>query len=199
MPPIKSSKLTADDFTRLSHFLHGSTGASRQACRSVLPDSLSFYGKVRVGCDGDTVQARELVRKTDLSQDASYVSVSLTLVIYIFVTHFMYYTRRDKQRCEHEAWGQLLRVALIQLSPQKASTVNLAQGRSFFVAFICRVDASRDRHDLIQYTRNGQIDLVNFNSVHCVVGRVKDRGRWSILDRSEGQCDATFSTRPELV
>jgi hypothetical protein len=84
MPPIQSLSLTEDDIIELSRFLQAQTGASRRACRSALPESVSFYGKVRVDCDGDTIHARDLVRETDLSRDASYVSVSVTRIASIF-------------------------------------------------------------------------------------------------------------------
>jgi hypothetical protein len=116
-----------------------------------------------------------------------------------FVSIVMETQYTDKQGTTHEAWGQLCRIALIRLLLEQAFTLNLTQSRSFFVAVIRRVNATRDRYNIIQYTRDGQIDLVDFNSVHCVVGRVKDRGRWSILDRSEGQCNATFSTQPDMA
>jgi hypothetical protein len=76
MPPVKTLPLDDDDLTLLSRFLQAQTRASRRACRSVLPNELSFYGKTRIDCDGNTIHARELVRETDISRDASYVSVS---------------------------------------------------------------------------------------------------------------------------
>jgi hypothetical protein len=82
---------------------------------------------------------------------------------------------------------------------EQAATLSLPRARPYFVAIIRRVNATRDRFGCIQYTQDGQIDLVDLDAVHCVVGRVKDRGRWSILDRSDGQCEATFSTRPDMI
>jgi hypothetical protein len=79
MPPTKTLPLSEDDISALSRFLQTQTRSSRRICRSVLPNALVFYGKVRVDCDGDTIHAREFVRETDLSRDASYVSVSFNI------------------------------------------------------------------------------------------------------------------------
>ncbi len=34
------------------------------------------------------------------------------------------------------------------------------------------------------YSQDGALDLADIKSIQCVVGRVEDRGKWGLVDRS---------------
>jgi hypothetical protein len=39
------------------------------------------------------------------------------------------------------------------------------------------------------------MDVIDLGQVDCVVGRIRDRKRWTIIDRSDEIEEATFSTQ----
>lgn len=38
--------------------------------------------------------------------------------------------------------------------------------------------------DIHYYDKEGQLDIVDLTTIQCVVGRVRDRNRWTLIDRS---------------
>lgn len=38
--------------------------------------------------------------------------------------------------------------------------------------------------DIHYYDKEGQLDIVDLTTIQCVVGRVHDRNRWALIDRS---------------
>lgn len=84
------------------------------------------------------------------------------------------------------------------LSQDEAASLQLPGARGFFLALIRRVDASRTDDGLVLYDGEGVHDVIDLTTMHCVVGRVRDRKKWSIIDRSDAApADATFSAPHE--
>jgi hypothetical protein len=80
MPPCHALELNEDETRLIALFLHRFTGVARATCRSIIPASLPQYAKLRVDDGGDTIHAREMVRITDRSRDASFVRVSTGII-----------------------------------------------------------------------------------------------------------------------
>lgn len=59
-------------------------------------------------------------------------------------------------------------------------------GETLLLAVIrsCTIEASDDRLDLHFYKQLGRTEVVDLTTIQCVVGRVHDRGRYAIIDRS---------------
>lgn len=97
-------------------------------------------------------------------------------------------------------YGRLLRIFEIQLSviapgpanrtpsspPQLPPPVVLAAIQT------CHIERSNNDLDIHYYTRMGNTDYVDITTIQCVVGRVKDRGRFAIIDRSGSLARALF-------
>lgn len=63
----------------------------------------------------------------------------------------------------------------------------IGAGPSTVVLGIIRSCTIETRHrilDINYYSKEGTLDVVDINSVQCVVGRIRDRNRWAIIDRS---------------
>ena len=60
----------------------------------------------------------------------------------------------------------------------------LAEPATLILAVIQQVKATL-RDGLYYYKDFGADEVVDLNTVQCVVGRVKDRGEWTIVDRSD--------------
>ena len=43
---------------------------------------------------------------------------------------------------------------------------------------------SKDNFRIDYYEELGRLDIVDLNQVKCVVGRIRDRNKWAIIDRS---------------
>jgi hypothetical protein len=41
------------------------------------------------------------------------------------------------------------------------------------------------KHGIYYYKEFGVDEVVDLNTIQCVVGRVQDRGEWAIVDRSD--------------
>jgi hypothetical protein len=49
----------------------------------------------------------------------------------------------------------------------------------------CIIDSEGPKGvDIHYYTKEGQLHFVDVTSIQCLVGRVKDRDKWGIVDRS---------------
>ena len=79
MYPQKTLAVSHGDKTKIARCLNALYGKSVAVSRSVIPDTLEQWGKVRLIGGGDTMHARELVKVQGYSRDASYVRVSQAL------------------------------------------------------------------------------------------------------------------------
>ena len=65
-----------------------------------------------------------------------------------------------------------------------APQLNLAEPTTVILALIQEVKATL-RDGIYTFKEFGTDEIVDLKTVQCVVGRVKDRGEWSIIDRSD--------------
>ena len=89
-------------------------------------------------------------------------------------------------------FGQLQHIFAVHLGTSR--TLKLAQPTTLILAAI-RTCADPELKDngIYYYEREGRMEVVDIRCVQCVIGRVADRGRWAIIDRSED------ATRPVFV
>lgn len=82
-------------------------------------------------------------------------------------------------------FGQLLRLVVLSLAPSSFRELGLQDPETLILAVIRTVKITQ-RHSLGVhfYEQDGPVEVVDLNAVQCVVGRVRDRGRWAIIDRS---------------
>ena len=137
---------------------------------------------------------RHFVKETEGSRDASFVRVgSFPLSMDAMSDHsLLQYTqyvdrhasnnRRTPDFEEKTFFGQLKCILLLELPP--APRLNLAEPTTLILALIHEVKATL-RNGIYYYKDFGIEEAVDLNTVQCVVGRVKDRGEWGIIDRSD--------------
>jgi len=99
---------------------------------------------------------------------------------------FKYYQYIDKNRRfrnkrveleMHTYYGQLRRVLVIK-EPQEAKDILLAVVQSI------KVDETPGSSNITFYKEMGPSYVVDLNTVECLVGRIRDRERWAIVDRA---------------
>jgi len=86
-------------------------------------------------------------------------------------------------------FGQLKRILLLELP--SAPRLNLDGPTTVILALIREVKTTLGK-GIYYYKEFGIEEVVDMKTVQCVVGRVKDRGEWAIIDRSnnmENQVD----------
>ena len=55
----------------------------------------------------------------------------------------------------------------------------------------CEVERHNDL-DMHYYKKQGRTEVVDITTIQCLVGRIKDRGWWTIIDRSGKLARAIF-------
>ena len=95
------------------------------------------------------------------------------------------YARQKKRTPEFELqnyFGQLQRILVLELpsTPQ----LNLAMPTTVILALIKNVKATLT-DNIYYYKGTGVDEVVDLTTVQCVVGRIRDREEWAIIDRSD--------------
>jgi hypothetical protein len=108
------------------------------------------------------------------------------------------HVQRKKPKFEQRTFfGQLLRVFVVDI-PEALAALQGAEGAEeldkegadlqpthWIYAVIRSVKISEtDGFDIKYYEEMGEIEIVDLEMVQCVVGRIRDRNRWAIIDRS---------------
>jgi hypothetical protein len=78
-------------------------------------------------------------------------------------------------------FGQLRRILLLELP--SAPRLKLDKPTTVILAVIWEVKATL-RNDIYYYKELGVEEVVDMKTVQCVIGRVKDRSEWAVVDRS---------------
>lgn len=80
-------------------------------------------------------------------------------------------------------YGQLLQLIVVDMP---AIPVIDARPDTLVLGIVrtCTVDVSHSQLDIHYYTKQGALEVVDITTVQCLVGRIEDRKRWAIIDRS---------------
>ena len=97
-------------------------------------------------------------------------------------------------------YGQLQRILHFKLGSIPSCSISSPQTLVFAVIQSCAVEESDQPLDIHYYSRLGAYDYVDAATIACVVGHVKDRGRFAIIDRSGDLVHATFTDDdPDMI
>ncbi len=94
----------------------------------------------------------------------------------------------------HNFYGQLLRILVVDVKPiptavpPKTTTSKLVLG----VIHTCVIQSNHRVLDMHYYKNHGRTEVVEITTIQCVVGRLKDRGQYAIIDRSGPLARAEF-------
>ncbi len=90
--------------------------------------------------------------------------------------------RKTPEFEERIFFGQLNRILLIELPPELR--LALAEPTTLILALVQEVKTML-KDGIYSYKEFGVEEVVDLKTVECVIGRVKDRGEWAIVDRSD--------------
>ena len=109
----------------------------------------------------------------------------LVLQYQLAVDKFAHIPRRAPEFELQDFFRQILRFVIVNIPH---SPIHNIKGDSFIYAFINQVKISEpatNQSRINYYEDLGPTEFVDLNQVNCVVGRIKDRSKWSIIDRSK--------------
>ncbi len=102
------------------------------------------------------------------------------------------YRHREEIFEKETFYGQLEHVIVLELTgPLPGSS---AAPGPFLLGIVrtCTIEESNQELDFHYYSRLGALQVVDITTVQCVVGRIFDRNRWAIIDRSGSLSRALF-------
>ena len=92
-------------------------------------------------------------------------------------------------------FGELQRV--VQLNLPRSSQIYLSQDETILLAHLQTCDAKNNEDGFWEYSSMKRpLHLVDLNTIVCVVGRVRDRGHWTFVDRSGPTAHVKMASPP---
>jgi hypothetical protein len=109
------------------------------------------------------------------------------------------YARQLRRRPEYELrtfYGQLQHIYVVRFKGL-CTDLGLSEAPTIFLAAIktCTLndlDLQLRRLDIRFYSSEGAVHVVDITSLQCLVGRVRDRNEWAIIDRSGSLARAVY-------
>ncbi|KAH9921953.1 uncharacterized protein BXZ73DRAFT_51623, partial [Epithele typhae] len=155
--------------------------------RRALPPEVQEWAKMRILPDGDTMRAATSGVEQDDARDTTWVRYELN------VDRNRSFANRPIDLEERTYFGQLQHVLVVNIGaipsavpPVPATTLLLG------VIKMCKIEEKHPSLDIHYYKDLGRTHIVDMSTVQCVVGRVSDRGRHGIIDRSGPLARAEF-------
>jgi hypothetical protein len=92
-------------------------------------------------------------------------------------------------------FGELQRVVKIDLPA--TSQLHLKEPQTLLYAIVKQCNANPSKEGFWEYKDLGGLEAVDLGLVQCVVGRIFDRGKWVIIDRSRERAHADIEDELE--
>jgi hypothetical protein len=89
-------------------------------------------------------------------------------------------------------FGELQRI--VKIDVLATLQLNLKEPQTLFFAIVKQCNVKQTNDGFWEYTTLGGLEAVDIGLVQCVVGRVFDRGKWVIIDRSGDRAHANIET-----
>lgn len=166
---------------------------------------IELWGRIRYMNGGDTINASSMVKRLqEDSRDASYVRVRIPFDLYtnlaLIRKSLQYELLVDRNASRRNAclefvpetfYGQLQHIFLVEMPIAMELGIQEPQTLILGSILTCDIEAQNDL-DMHYYKRHGRTEVVDITTIQCLVGRVKDRDWWVIIDRSGKLARAEF-------
>jgi hypothetical protein len=114
-----------------------------------------------------------------------FMHINLLVLQYqLAVNKFAHLPCRTPEFEWQDFFGQILCFIIVDIPH---SPIHNIKADSFIYVFINQVKISElatNQCEINYYEELGPTEFVDLNQIQCVVGHIKDHGRWSIVDRS---------------
>ena len=94
-------------------------------------------------------------------------------------------------------FGELQTIYVVRFhDPTTIAALELGNNNEIVLAAIrsCNIRRSHKVLDIHYYKRNGELDVIDIQSIQALVGRIKDSDEWAVVDRSGSLARAVFDT-----
>ena len=99
-----------------------------------------------------------------------------------FVDQNAHHLKKAPDFEEQNFFGQLGRILILELPT--AQKLHLTEPTTVIIAVIHKVKAKL-MDSIYYYEEFGADEVVDLETVQCVIGRIKDRGKWALIDQSD--------------
>ncbi|CCO34284.1 hypothetical protein BN14_08379 [Rhizoctonia solani AG-1 IB] len=162
---------------------------NKKVSSEIVPDQLKQWGRIRIIGGGDLIHARGYHKLRPDGRNASFIR-------YEQMVDTLAHRRRAVEDLDQTScYGQLWHVFRLDLPPK--TIVNKASDpKVLLLALVYEAPIQRDysfEYSVISYS--GELssgEVIDASTIACAVGRVKDKKRWWIIDRSSGLGDIEF-------
>jgi hypothetical protein len=100
------------------------------------------------------------------------------------VDKFAHQRRRTSQFELRDFYGQLLRLLVVSVPESQNDQIRPQTLVYALIKSIKLINPTTTADGIKYYENFGSMEFVDLNQVKCVIGRIMDRGRWAIVDRS---------------
>jgi hypothetical protein len=115
------------------------------------------------------------------------------------------YARQPRRRPEYKLqtfYGRLQHIYVVQFNGA-CPGLGCEDGTAIFLAAVktCKLDGPDSQLrslDIRFYSSEGAIHVVDITSIQCLVGRIWDRNRWAIIDRSGQLARAVYDQGEDI-
>ncbi|KAI0686435.1 hypothetical protein C8T65DRAFT_567901 [Cerioporus squamosus] len=162
--------------------------ATPNEVRAALPDTVEQWAKLRILPEGDTIRASQMGTPSEDTRDASFVRYEL------LIDKNARYRNRPVIMEPHTFYGQLLRILVVNVKPIPTAVPPITTFSTLVLGVVltCVIENNHRILDMHYYKNHGRTEVVEITTIQCVVGRIKDRGHYAIIDRSGALARAEF-------
>ncbi|KAJ7436328.1 hypothetical protein FB451DRAFT_1061778 [Mycena latifolia] len=190
---------THNSSNTLSQSVHTRRSASKESCwvfssvlskpatrfLPLLPQIMPSWGKVRI-VDGDSIRSHSAAGKgTSPERNSLYIRVSNTISSTTWVTQLFY--------------GRLEQILVCALPKDHIFGGFSGKTRLLAVITPCSTAGKDATKEIVAYNRIAAMIVTDVQTVSAVVGRIRTREQWTIVDRSGGLVKPEFVPSAELI
>ncbi|PPQ74528.1 hypothetical protein CVT26_007924 [Gymnopilus dilepis] len=157
------------------------------AHRNLANAKIECWGRLVCNTEGgDTVNASEMVKRLqEDSRDASYVRYEL------LADRNARFRKKAPEYVPETFYRQLRRIFALEMPASDELGTTESQTLILGSILTCKIEMQNDL-DMHYFKQHGGTEVVDISTIQCLVGCVKDRGWWVIIDRSRKLARAQF-------
>lgn len=160
------------------------------AIKNALPADFVSWSRIQVN-NSDIVYAFEAYRSSEQQRrDATFME-------YEQVVDRMRHRRRAAPVFQGRTFfGQLQRIFVIDLPASE--TLGLREATSYILLDVHLCNTTLDRYGFAEYTQFGVQEVVDGRALRALVGRIRDHGRWTFVQRRGEHQTADYTDADEI-
>ncbi|EJD35525.1 hypothetical protein AURDEDRAFT_75228 [Auricularia subglabra TFB-10046 SS5] len=177
--PSKLVELTTQERKAIARHLSVRFGDHARTLLRLVPAEIMVWGRVERLDGGDTIRAHRVGKLRHDNRDASFVRYALD------VDRHARHRNVESEFDTTAFFGQLLRIFVLELPPLPEYEHPLKQTALLAEVQECHGLTEPDRAGVRYFDGSlATAQVIDLACIECLVGRMEDRGRWALIDRS---------------